>query len=92
MISYLFVLLAVLGFAVYDYLHTRPNWTLKSNWLKYVVGLATGLFVVTITSIPIIKDLAYAGATVLACMLSGVIYKWVIGLFGKSTTTTVGKV
>ena len=89
--SYLIVLIAVLGFAIYDYLHTRPNWTLKANWLKYVIGLGAGIFVVTITSIPIIKDLAYAGATVLACLLSGVIYTFVKGLFSKSTTTT-GKV
>lgn len=90
--NYLIVLIAVIGFAIYDYLHTKPNWTLQANWLKYIIGLATGVFVVTITSIPIIKDLAYAGATVLACLLSGVIYKFVTGLFTKSTTASASKV
>ena len=92
--NYLIVIIATLGFIIYDYLHTKPNWTLSANWLKYAIGLGTGIFIVTVTSIPIIKDIAYAGAVVGACLLSGIIWKFVTGLFGKSSTTTTpsGKV
>lgn len=85
------ILVAVLAVIAYDYFHDKTIIKKPGAWIKYVVGVGSGLLVAIIPAwaIP-------AGAVVVGCIFWGVISNFVIALYNKVTkktpTTAVGKV
>lgn len=91
MTIYIVALIAVLLFMLYDYLHDKADWSLKTYGLKYVICLAAAWFYATLQKITFFQYLQVAGVIVLAGMFGAVIMKWLSQVWTWIKTLTTKK-
>lgn len=73
---FLIGLIAVLLLMLYDYLHDKVSWSLKTTWPKYVVALVAAWFYGILQTITFFQYVQEAGVVILAGLFAALIFKW----------------
>ena len=77
------ILFAVLGLAIYDYLHDKTIFKQAKAWVKYAVAFGVGLAYTAITALPFFQWLTIAGVVVIGGIFWSFIVNILQGLYDK---------